>query len=123
MFWADRAAAAGNADAEVLLGLYWTLGFGVDRDLAAARRAFAKAAAAGDALGAALLLASGGGGEGAAALAPSCTLGDVAPFAGLASKAGLLEKLFPPALFVVGPEPGMPPVFRVGKPPTTSIRK
>lgn len=115
VFWADRAAAGGNVDAMVLLGLYWASGFGVDRDMEAARRSFARAAEAGDPLGAALLLAAGGEGEGAADLAPACTLGDLAPFADLAARTGLLEKLFPCSGTSTGGAPGRPPVFRLGK--------
>ena len=111
VFWADRAAAGGDADAMVLLGLYWAAGFGVDRDVGAARRSFARAAAAGDPLGAALLLAAGGEGEGAAALALSCTLADLAPFAGLAARAGLLERLVPRS-GADADAPEKPPVFR-----------
>ena len=115
VYWADRAAEGGNVDAMALLGLYWAVGFGVDRDLAAARRSFARAADAGDPLGAALFLAAGGEGERAASLAPSCTLGDLAPFAGLAARAGLLERLFPLSGTPSGGEPALPPVFRLGE--------
>ena len=117
VFWADRAAAGGDVDARVLLGLYWAAGFGVDRDVEAARRCFARAAAAGDPLGAALLLAAGGEGEGAAALAPSCTLGDLAAFADLVARAGLLEKLLSGSGFSGAVAPEKPPVFRAGREP------
>ena len=96
VFWADRAAKGGSADAMVLLGLYWTIGFGVDADRSAARRLLKRSAAAGSPLGALLLVsldpAASDIDERTMEKALGCTASDIAPFADLLKKSYFPEK-------------------------------
>lgn len=92
VFWADRAATGGSTDAMVLLGIYWTAGFGVDADAEAAMRSFQKAQDGGSALGALLLAAAEGQGEDVLLEKASlCKAAEVAKFADVLDKFPLPE--------------------------------
>ncbi|MBQ7666378.1 MAG: sel1 repeat family protein, partial [Kiritimatiellae bacterium] len=90
VFWADRAAEGGSTRAMVLMGLYWTVGFGVDPDEGAAVRSLTRAYDGGSALGALLLALRHGGGEapdaGLVAKALECSASEIVPYAALLEK-------------------------------------